>query len=47
VAVTHDIGAAGRSDHCVLLRDGNLTTEGAPTAVLPYASLHTASAHFT
>jgi zinc/manganese transport system ATP-binding protein len=34
VHVTHDPGVAARADHCLLLRDGRLVTEGSPPEVL-------------
>lgn len=34
VHVTHDLRAANRADHCLVLRDGHLHAQGAPDTVL-------------
>lgn len=39
IHVTHDLGEAGRADHCLLLRNGRLAAEGDPRTVLE--CLHT------
>ncbi|MCT2590858.1 metal ABC transporter ATP-binding protein [Streptomyces sp. N2-109] len=39
VQATHDLAAARRADHCLLLQDGRLVGEGAPAAVLTDAAL--------